>query len=55
MLKQELTTTKQKVEAKKDKREGKGRVLAISRRIYRLKILTCSMSSQKAVITYTIS
>ena len=36
MLKQELTTSKEIVETKKDRREGKGRCIALSRRIYRL-------------------
>ena len=37
-MKQELTTSKEIVEQtnKKDRREGKGRVIALSRRIYRL-------------------
>jgi hypothetical protein len=34
-MKQELTTSKI-VEAKKDRRSGKGRCIALSRRIYRL-------------------
>ena len=35
-MKQELTTSQKIVENKKDRRSGKGRVLALSRRIYRL-------------------
>ena len=35
-MKQELTTSQKIVETKKDRREGKGRCIALSRRIYRL-------------------
>ena len=36
LMKQELTTSQKIVENKKDRREGKGRCIALSRRIYRL-------------------